>query len=89
MSKHTKGPWRVRRAHEGYEIESESGPVTTDAGMSAADAALMCAAPELLSACEAAFTNLDRSVRGARPAMNDLTLANMLRAAIEKARGGR
>jgi hypothetical protein len=69
MSAHTPGPWSVemRRGERVTVIsagtnaygDGSATDVVNAYGMSAADAALICAAPELLTACGLALAALD------------------------------
>lgn len=53
MSKHTKGPWQVRRKDQIYIIESQKSYLAET--ILKADARLIAAAPELLEALKLAF----------------------------------
>jgi hypothetical protein len=56
--------------------------------MSAADARLIAAAPDLLEACRAALKRFDENIRGQRPFLHALNeYAPLLRNAIAKAEG--
>ncbi len=98
MSKHTPGPWEIRREKNGYIIgiwvpnsvnpnnePGKGGTIVIDGcpcGNSNANAALIAAAPDLLEACRAILMGL--GMNGGQMAANDPELV-AARAAIAKA----
>ena len=97
-TKHTPGPWIVGpmsdyiAAKDGSliaEIPTDYSPITGEhTGAMVANARLIAAAPELLSACREALRSLDALSESATDGFpKDNRAANMLRAAIAKAEG--
>lgn len=87
MTAHTLSPWTVRLAHEGYEIESSIGSVTTAAGMSFGDAVLVAAAPDLLYALEYCRDLLEGVEFDYRPDDEAASRWADVKAVISRARG--
>ena len=98
MSKHTPGPWEIRREKNGYIIgiwvpnsvnpdnePGKGGTIVIDGcpcGNSEANARLLAAAPDLLAACCQALDYLDAISTRTMPATDE---RDTLRAAIAKA----
>jgi hypothetical protein len=100
-TKHTPGPWKLRDhpLMPGAPVEvvdarglavvhlCAAGEKTYDGDTTAANAALIAAAPDLLVAAAELLADLDaRSLYRRRPGLEDA--ADTLRAAVAKARGG-
>jgi hypothetical protein len=91
--KYTPGPWHsepygpnltlVTDAFNGAFAAEIEGPNRI------ADARLIAAAPDLLEALQACYVNLDAALRGVVNPANDIEVANMARAALEKALGAK
>jgi len=88
MSKHTPGPWTVRRYKAGYEITTPTATaeavVTRLVSASFHDAHLIAAAPDLLAALRYAIDQLTNMQSGGWPCEDEIAMA---RAAIAKAEG--
>ena len=83
VSRATPGKWTVREIWpEGFSVRAENG-VQICRGAALHHAVLLCAAPDLLAACEAAlaWANANKQRAGTLD-------VEQLRAAIERATGG-
>lgn len=90
MSEHTPGPWQARHEPDGegpaWIIETQPYAddvcgIHTDSADDAANARLICAAPDLLAACEALLHNMQQhSCPGCH--------IEKAREAVRKAKGG-
>lgn len=95
MSQHTPGPWKwvgdlkhnARIIHDNADKRLGRSTICDVTMGSAADAALIAAAPELLAACEKAFAMFQQSPLNHDGDWIRSELATRLRAAIAKASG--
>ena len=78
MKTHTPGPWHTEGFGEQSTVCSHDGLAPLAANLSAADARLIAAAPELLAACQD-MLNVGMSVRA------ESVIWQELRAAVAKA----
>lgn len=97
MSKHTPGPWEVREGKTGdmkifvKGVRDSYGALAVVKAregrehINTADAQLIAAAPELLSACKEALEMFDREVNNLK--QPDKFRADLLEKAIAKAEG--
>ena len=93
MSKHTPGPWKSTGKEVGVDYTATHGAVASIIGMpnrweTAANAALIAAAPDLLDACQAIVELRDLAIGGVIDSKSLIQAMDYCRGAIIKA-GGR